>query len=196
LSGPNSVPVGRFTLPRPIASATSSIDRLRAASWRGSTSTRTANFCAPKIPTCATPSIIEMRCAMLISAYSLMSESGSVAELSVRNRMGESEGLTFCSDGGAGMSFGSDRFDREMAPWTSCAAASMSRSRSNCSVMLVLPSEFVELIELMPATVANCFSSGVATAAAMVSGVAPGRLALTEMVGKSMLGRSLTGRER
>ena len=31
--------------------------------------------------------------------------------------------------------------------------------------------------------VENCFSSGVATAEAMVSGVAPGRVALTWMVG-------------
>jgi hypothetical protein len=44
--------------------------------------------------------------------------------------------------------------------------------------------------------VENCCSSGVATAEAIVSGLAPGRLAETEMVGKSTLGRSLTGRER
>ena len=48
----------------------------------------------------------------------------------------------------------------------------------------------------MPAMVENCFSSGVATAEAMVSGLAPGRLAVIWMVGKSMLGRSLTGRSR
>ncbi len=48
----------------------------------------------------------------------------------------------------------------------------------------------------MPATVANWRSSGVATAVAMVSGLAPGRLALTWMVGKSTLGRSLTGSAR
>ena len=52
----------------------------------------------------------------------------------------------------------------------------------------------VELIELNPEMVENCFSSGVATDDAMVSGLAPGRLALTTMVGKSTLGRSLTGR--
>ena len=36
----------------------------------------------------------------------------------------------------------------------------------------------------MPAIVENCFSSGVATADAIVSGLAPGRLALTVIVGK------------
>ena len=45
----------------------------------------------------------------------------------------------------------------------------------------------------MPAMVENCFSSTVATADAMVSGLAPGSSALTWMVGKSTLGRVLTG---
>ena len=48
----------------------------------------------------------------------------------------------------------------------------------------------------MPAIVENCFSSGVATADAIVSGLAPGRLALTVIVGKSTVGRSLTGSRR
>jgi hypothetical protein len=56
---------------------------------------------------------------------------------------------------------------------TSCAAPSILRFRSNWTVIETLPSELVELIELMPAMVANCFSSGVATAAAIVSGLAP-----------------------
>ncbi len=41
--------------------------------------------------------------------------------------------------------------------------------------------------------VENCFSSGVATAEAITSGLAPGRFAETEIVGKSTLGKSLTG---
>ena len=41
--------------------------------------------------------------------------------------------------------------------------------------------------------VENCASSGVATAAAMVSGDAPGNCAVTWMVGKSTCGNSLTG---
>ena len=73
------------------------------------------------------------------------------------------------------MSGGSCRAAFAIAGCTSCAAASMSRSRSNCSVMVVTPSAFVEVIESRPAMVENCFSSGVATAAAMVSGLAPGR---------------------
>ena len=58
------------------------------------------------------------------------------------------------------------------------------------------PQVLVEVMESMPAIVENCFSRGVATADAIVSGLAPGRLADTWMVGKSTLGRSLTGKRR
>ena len=54
----------------------------------------------------------------------------------------------------------------------------------------------VEFIDVSPEIVENCFSSGSATAEAIVSGLAPGSDALTEIVGKSMAGRSLTGRSR
>ena len=70
-----------------------------------------------------------------------------------------------------------------MAACTSCAAPSMLRLKSNCRVMLVVPSELDDVIESMPAIVENCFSRGVATAEAIVSGLAPGKLAPTWMVG-------------
>ena len=70
---------------------------------------------------------------------------------------------------------GSCRVVLAIIAWTSWAAASMLRLRSNCSVMLVLPCELVELIEVRPEMVENCFSSGSATADAIVSGLAPGR---------------------
>ncbi len=38
--------------------------------------------------TCATPLTMEMRCAIVDSAYSSMSESGSVAECRTRNSTG------------------------------------------------------------------------------------------------------------
>ncbi len=99
-------------------------------------------------------------------------------------------------DGGVGMPGGIWGWAAAMAACTSWAAASMLRSRVNWIVIWVLPSALVEVIESMPAMVENCFSSGVATAEAMVSGLAPGSDAVTWMVGKSMLGRSLTGRSR
>ena len=51
----------------------------------------------------------------------------------------ESAGLTLRKVGGVGMPGGRRRVHAAMAACTSCAAASMSRSRANCSVMLVLP---------------------------------------------------------
>src|SRR5579862_146606 len=82
-----------------------------------------------------------------------------------------------------------------MAACTSRAAASMFRLRSNCKVTLVRPSELAEVIWLMPAMRPNWRSSGVATADAIVSGLAPGKLALTEMTGNSTCGSGATGRK-
>ncbi len=70
-----------------------------------------------------------------------------------------------------------------MAACTSCAAASMLRSSVNWSVMLVDPCPLVDVITSTPAMVEKRFSSGVATADAMVCGLAPGSDALTEIVG-------------
>ena len=64
------------------------------------------------------------------------------------------------------------------------------------SVMLVEPSALDEVIESSAGIVENCFSSGVATADAIVSGEAPGRLADTWIVGKSTFGNAATGNRR
>src|ERR1700716_1188223 len=72
----------------------------------------------------------------------------------------------------------------------------MLRSRSNCRVIEVDPRVLVEVISLMPAMRPNRRSSGVATAEAIVSGLAPGRPALTLMVGKSTRGGGPTGNIR
>src|SRR5262249_21502173 len=70
----------------------------------------------------------------------------------------------------------------------------MSRVRSNCSTICAEPTELFDVISVTPAMRVNCFSSGVATAAAITSGLAPGRLALTKMVGKSTSGSADTGK--
>src|SRR3979411_396218 len=72
----------------------------------------------------------------------------------------------------------------------------MSRLRSNWRVMLVEPRPLEEVICVTPAMRLNWRSRGVATAEAMVSGLAPGRLAPTPMVGKSTCGSGGTGRKR
>jgi hypothetical protein len=100
--------------------------------------------------------------------------------------------LTLLYDGGAGMLGGNWRPAAAMAACTSWAALSRLRLRANCRVMEVDPIEDDETIESSPAMVENCRSSGVATAAAIVSGLAPGSDALTLIVGKSTFGKSLT----
>src|SRR5579884_946004 len=72
----------------------------------------------------------------------------------------------------------------------------MLRPRSNCNVMLVWPRELEEVISVTPATRPTCRSSGVATADAMISGLAPGNDADTDTVGKSTCGRGETGSNR
>ena len=122
---------------------------------------------------------MEMRCAIMVSPYSSTTERGSVGELRVRFKMGMSAGFTLRNVGGLGMPAGSRPWAAAMADCTSCAAASRLRSSANCRVMLVLPRALVEVMESRPGMVENWCSSGVATEAAMVSGLAPGRLAVT-----------------
>src|SRR5207248_1899922 len=62
---------------------------------------------------------------------------------------------------------GSWRSVLEMAACTSCAAASMFRESANWSVILVPPMVLDDVIASMPALVEDCFSSGVAPAAAI-----------------------------
>src|ERR1700722_14259451 len=56
-----------------------------------------------------------------------------------------------------------------------------------------VPRELDEVISVTPAMCPNWRSSGVATEEAMISALAPGRLALTEIVGKSTSGSGDTG---
>src|ERR1051326_2488896 len=72
----------------------------------------------------------------------------------------------------------------------------MFRFKSNCKVMLVDPSELDDVISVTAAMRPNCRSSGVATAEAMVSGLAPGKPAFTEIVGNSTWGSGDTGSSR
>jgi hypothetical protein len=84
----------------------------------------------------------------------------------------------------------------EIADCTSSAASSMLRSSVNCSVIWLWPIPLTDVIESSAAIVENCFSNGVATADDIVSGDAPGNVAVTWIVGKSTFGRSDTGNNR
>src|SRR5271157_6513857 len=109
---------------------------------------------------------------------------------------GMSAGLTFWYVGGTGIFFGRRGPAFAIIACTSCAAPSMLLLRLNWIVICVFPNALTEFMESTPAMVENWRSRGVATAEAIVSGLAPGRLAVTSIVGKSTFGKSLTGRRR
>src|SRR5258708_12512164 len=69
----------------------------------------------------------------------------------------------------------------------------MSRLRSNCMVIDVRPDELLDVIWVTPETMDKEVSSGVATVVAIVSALAPGKLAEIWMVGKSTCGNEATG---
>ena len=69
----------------------------------------------------------------------------------------------------------------------------MLRESSNCRLMRELPTWLDDVISVTPAIMPRRRSSGVATLVAIVSGLAPGSCALTEMVGKSTCGKGETG---
>src|ERR1700712_5447781 len=130
---------------------------------------------------------------MVMSPYSLTADNGSVAEPSETNSTGKSAGVTFRKLGGVCISTGNGRCAMVSAVCTSSAAASMLRLRSNWMVMTLEPCEELDDIDELPAMVESCRSMIPATEAAMVSALAPGKVAVTAMVGKSTLGSAETG---
>ena len=72
----------------------------------------------------------------------------------------------------------------------------MSRLRSNCSVIWLIPNELDEVIDCSDGICPNWRSSGAVTSDAMVSGLAPGSWVVTWMVGKSTCGSEETGSQR
>ena len=81
--------------------------------------------------------------------------------------IGASAGLTLRYVGSFGRFVGNSARAAEIPAWTSRAAPSMLRDRSNISVTTVVPSELCEVISLTPAIRPSCRSSGVATVAAI-----------------------------
>src|SRR5215470_10893576 len=123
-----------------------------------------------------------------------MTGSGRVADRSVKSKTGGSLGFALRYTGGVVISAGSLREALAIAAWMSWAAASIFRLRLNCTVIRPTPSPLTEVMESTPAIAANSRSSGEAIEAAMMAGLAPGKLVVTVMVGKSTFGRAATGR--
>src|SRR6185503_5457831 len=133
---------------------------------------------------------------MVMSPYSLTADSGSVDEVRTTNSTGKSAGFTLRKLGGMIISTGNRRCAIVSAVCTSSAAASMLRLRSNWIVMTLVPCDELDDIEEMPATVESWRSMMPATDAAIVSALAPGKVAVTAMVGKSTRGSAETGNRR
>jgi hypothetical protein len=72
----------------------------------------------------------------------------------------------------------------------------MSRVRSNCRVIWLIPNELDDVMVVSEGMSPNCRSSGAVTNDAMVSGLAPGSCVVTWMVGKSTCGREATGNQK
>ena len=66
-----------------------------------------------------------------------------------------SAGFCLRNVGGVGMPAGSSGMTSAIAVWTSTAALSIRRARSNCNVTFELPVELDEIIESTPAMVVN-----------------------------------------
>src|SRR5262245_52565490 len=109
--------------------------------------------------------------------------------------IGVAAGLDLRKVGEEGRSAGRSVSAALIAACTSRAAPSILRARSNWTVTRVLPNELREVSSVTLAISPRRRSSGAATVAAMVSGSAPGRLAVTLMVGKSTVGMLATGRK-
>ena len=72
----------------------------------------------------------------------------------------------------------------------------MSRPRSNCSVIWLMPNELDEVMADSAGIWPNCRSSGAVTSAAIVLGLAPGNWVVTWMTGKSTCGSDDTGKRQ
>ena len=166
-----------------MALATSSRARPYWFNALGSSDTRTAGSELPPACTWPTPGICASFCAMIVEATSKTWPGVSESEVSASARIGACEGFTFRYCGMPGMPLGSCARDALIAACTSRAAASTSRPSSKRSSTWAEPWVLEDVISLSPGMVPSARSSGVATVAAIDSGLAPGRLALMLIAG-------------
>src|SRR4051812_101330 len=178
-----------------MAARTASSDSPIAESRSGCNLTRIAGCSAPLTFTSATPSTCAIRWAITVSATSYIAEVDIVGEVRARMRTGAAAGFALRKMGRFGRSDGRSVAAAFKAAWTSRAALSGLRLSSNCTAIDVVPREDCDVISVTPAIAPSRRSRGAATVAAMVAGSAPGRLALTRMVGRSTDGRLATGKK-
>ena len=116
-----------------------------------------------------------------------------MADDSASARMGDVEELSLRKVGRPGMPGGSWSMTLLMAACTSREASFRSRSMSKKSRTSVEPVLLDDEMDDSPAMAPSARSSGPATVAAMLVGLAPGRLAVTTTIGVSICGSGATG---
>src|ERR1043166_2180836 len=127
-----------------------------------------------------------------LSAYSVMSRTGLFA-LSARLRTGAASG-SILSTRGCWIVFGSSGRTPLTLSRTSCAATSVSFSRTKLMATCEIPSEEVERSSSMPLIVLTASSILSVTSVSICSGAAPGCTVVTSTVGKSIFGKRSTPR--
>src|SRR5260370_37201342 len=143
-------PSGLVELALTMAFCSSFSVRPRTESWSRLARTRTAYFCEPKINTWATPGRVEMRGRMARLEKASMSDSRTCEDLSDRNRIGKSAGLTLRKLGGVGSSTGRRRMGAANCDRTSSAAPSVLRVRADSRTLAGVPSGHVQVIVVTP----------------------------------------------
>ncbi len=106
-----------------------------------------------------------------------------MSELTLNEMTGTSAGLLLLYVGGVGSVRGSRLEAALMAACTSCSAASMLRSRLNCSVICELAALDTDVSWASDGICPSWRSSGVVTAETIVSALAPGSSVDTTIVG-------------
>ena len=165
-----------------------------AASFAGSTCTRTARFCSPPMSTCATPADLRD----LLRQHVV----GVVVDVDQRQRVGLHRQDHDRRVGRIDLPVGRRRRQvlRQLPAGGVDRRLDVAGGAIDVAVEVELhgdlrrrPSTLTEVICATPGICANWLSSGCATVAAMVSGLAPGSLPFTTMVGKSTRGSGATG---
>ncbi len=127
-----------------------------------------------------------------VSAYSVSDRRLAPSALSEIHMIAFASRSTLLTTGSSASS-GSWPRTRAILSRTSCAAVSMSRSRSNSTVMRLTFSLDSDVSVLMPSMVLISSSRTSVTSFSTTSGSAPGSVVATLTIGKSMSGSSRTG---